>query len=122
MKRILVVDDSVALRGSVCALLAAEFPGAIVGEAAAAVSAFALVAEEHWDLVLLDLSLPDRGGVETLRDLRTLRPNLPVVVMSLHAEAEYRSAMRAAGAADYISKGSSAKSIAATIRTVLGNS
>jgi len=51
-----------------------------------------------------------------------LRPNLPVVVMSLHAGAEYRSAMRAAGAVDYISKGSSAKSIAATIRTALGNS
>jgi chemotaxis response regulator CheB len=81
MKRILVVDDSVALRGSVCALLAQEFPGAIVGEAAAALPALALVAEEHWDLVLLDLSLPDRGGVETLRDLRTLRPNPPVVVM-----------------------------------------
>ncbi len=120
MKRILVVDDSVALRGSVCALLAQEFPGAIVGEAAAALPAFALVAEEHWDLVLLDLSLPDRGGVETLRDLRALRPNLPVVVMSLHAEADYRAAMRAAGAVDYISKGSSAQSIAAAIRTVLG--
>jgi two-component system invasion response regulator UvrY len=120
MKRILVVDDSVALRGSVCALLAEEFPGAILGEAAAAVPAFALIAEEQWDLVLLDLSLPDRGGVETLRDLRTLHPELPVVVMSLHAGAEYRAAMRAAGAVDYISKGSSAKSIAATIRTALG--
>ena len=121
MKRILVVDDSVALRGSICALLASEFPGALVGQAAAATPAFALVAEEHWDLVLLDLSLPDRGGVETLRELRTLRPDLPVVIMSLHAEAEYGPAMRAAGAVDYISKGSSASSIAATIRTVLGN-
>ena len=62
MKRILVVDDSVVLRSSVCALLAAEFPGAIVGEAAAALPAFALVAGAHWDLVLLDLSLPDRGA------------------------------------------------------------
>ena len=120
MKRILVVDDSVALRGSVCALLAAEFPGAIVGEAAAALPACALVTEEHWDLVLLDLSLPDRGGVETLRQLRTLRPDLPVVIMSLHAEAEYGAAMRAAGAADYISKASSAESIATTIRRALG--
>ena len=120
MKRILVVDDSVALRGSLCALLAAEFPGALVGEAAAALPAYALVAEEQWDLVLLDLSLPDRGGIETLRHLRTLRPDLPVVIMSLHAEAEYGAAMRAAGAADYICKGSSAESIAATIRAVLG--
>ncbi len=121
MKRILVVDDSVALRGSVCALLAAEFPGATVGEAAAALPAFAMVAEEHWDLVLLDLSLPDRGGIEALRELRTLRPELPVVVMSLHAEAEYGPPIRAAGAADYISKASSASAMAATIRAVLGD-
>jgi two-component system invasion response regulator UvrY len=119
MTRILVVDDSVALRGSVCALLAQEFPGAIVGEAAGALPAFALVAEEPWDLVLLDLSLPDRRGVEVLRELRTLRPDLPVVVMSLHGESEYGAAMRAAGAVDYISKGSSAQSIAAAIRRVL---
>jgi two-component system, NarL family, invasion response regulator UvrY len=119
MKRILVVDDSVALRGSVCALLAEEFPGAMVGQAAAALPAYALVAVEHWDLVLLDLSLPDRGGVEVLRELRTLRPDLAVVIMSLHGEAEYGAAMRAAGATDYISKASSASSIAATIRRVL---
>ncbi|HEX3901653.1 MAG TPA: response regulator transcription factor [Polyangia bacterium] len=121
MKRILVVDDSLALRGSLRALLAAEFPDAIVGEAAAALPALALVAEEGWDLVLLDLSLPDRGGVETLRDLRKLRPNLPVVVMSLHGEAEYRAAMCAAGAVDYISKGGSSQAIAASIRTALGS-
>ena len=97
MTRILVVDDSVVLRRSICALLAQEFPGAIVGEAAAASPAYALVVEERWDLVLLDLSLPDRGGVALLRELRTLRPGLPVVVMSLHGEAEYRAPMRAAG-------------------------
>ena len=59
-----------------------------------------------------------RIGVASRRSasLRTLRPELPVVVMSLHAEAEYGAAMRAAGAVDYISKGSSAESIAATVR------
>jgi two-component system invasion response regulator UvrY len=119
VKRILLVDDSVALRSSLRALLAEEFPDAIVGEAAAALTAFALIAEEPWDLVLLDLSLPDRGAVETLRHLRMLCPELPVVVMSLHAEAEYRAAVCAAGAVDYISKGSPAQTIAATIRTVL---
>jgi two-component system, NarL family, invasion response regulator UvrY len=122
MTRILVVDDSVAMRGSVCALLAQELPGAFVGEAAGALPAFALIAEEPWDLVLLDLSLPDRSGVETLRELRTLRPDLPVVVMSLHAESEYGPTMRAAGAVDYISKGSSAESIAAAIRLALSRS
>jgi signal transduction histidine kinase len=70
--------------------------------------------------VLLDLSLPDGKGVETLRDIRRLRPSLPVVVMSLHPEAEYGPAVRAAGAAAYLTKGAGAATIAAAVRRALG--
>jgi len=120
VKRILVVDDSAALRGSLRELLAATLPGAVVGEAAAAGPALAAVGREPWDLVLLDLSLPDRGGVEALREIRRLRPELPVLAMSLHPETEYRSVLRASGATDYVSKGSSAPAIAAAVRSALG--
>ena len=123
MKRILVVDDSAALRGSVCALGPRNFPGRSSAKRRARSLRLPLSPSSTgiWSCSIF-LSLPDWGGVEALRELRTLRPNLPVVVMSLHAEAEYRAAMRAAGAVDYISKGSSARFIAAAIRTVLGNS
>jgi two-component system invasion response regulator UvrY len=119
VKRILVVDDSEALRGSLRDVLVEMLPGVLVREAVAALPALAAIDREDWDLVMLDLSLPDRGGVETLRDIHRLRPELPVVVMSLHAEAEYRSAMRAAGAAEYVSKGSPAEAIVAVVRGVL---
>jgi two-component system invasion response regulator UvrY len=119
VKRVLVVDDSEALRGSLRDVLIAMLPGVEVREAAAALPALAAIVRESWDLVMLDLSLPDRGGVETLRDIHLLRPELPVVVMSLHAEDQYRAAMRAAGAADYVSKGSPAQVIVAVVRGIL---
>jgi two-component system, NarL family, invasion response regulator UvrY len=119
VKRILVVDDSAALRGSLRALLAEALPDALVQEAAAAGAALAAVGREPWDLVMLDLSLPDRGGVQTLREIRALRPELPVVVMSLHPEEEYRAGMRASGATDYVSKGSPAPAIAAAVLRAL---
>ena len=120
MKRILLVDDSEALRGSLRELLAEALPGVVVKEEAAAGAALVTVGREPWDLVMLDLSLPDRGGVQALREIRALRPELPVVVMSLHPEGEYRAVLRAYGATDYVSKGSPAPAIAAVVRRALG--
>ena len=119
MKRILVVDDSAVVRDSLRQLLCDALPGAEVSEAGAAAPALAAIAREPWDLVMLDLSLPDRGGVQTLKEIRRTHAALPVVVMSLHPEKDYRPAMQAAGATDYVSKGSPAPVIAAVVRTAL---
>jgi two-component system, NarL family, invasion response regulator UvrY len=119
MTRILVVDDSEQVRRSVLAVLAAAVTDLAVGEAGSAGEALARIARDPWDVVLLDLSLPDRSGLETLRDIRRLRPALPVLVMSFHAEAEYAAAARAAGAAGYVSKGSSAGVIADAVAAML---
>jgi DNA-binding NarL/FixJ family response regulator len=119
MTRILLIDDSDTLRRSVRAVLDQSLPDVTVGEAAGALPGLALLESQPWDAVLLDLSLPDRGGLETLRDIRRLRPGLPVVVMSLHPEAEYGEAARAAGAAGYLAKGSVADTIASAVRGVL---
>jgi two-component system invasion response regulator UvrY len=118
--RILVVDDSAAVRAALRDLLRDALPGVEVGEAAAAAPALAAIAREPWDLVMLDLSLPDRRGAEALRAIRETSPALPVVIMSLHPEDEYRGPMRAAGATDYVSKASSAPAIAAVVRGALG--
>ena len=120
MKRILLVDDSAALRVALRDLLMQTFPDVFVGEAGAAEAALGAIDREPWDLVMLDLSLPDRPGVDTLREIRRRAPALPVVVMSLHPEVEYRPAMRASGATDYVSKGSPAPAIAAVVRAALG--
>jgi two-component system, NarL family, invasion response regulator UvrY len=118
--RILLVDDSEAIRASLRQLLSEALPGVVVSEAAAAATALAAIGREAWDLVMLDLSLPDRRGVQTLREIREMSPALPVVIMSLHPEEEYRAAMKASGATDYVSKSSSAPAIAAVVRAALG--
>jgi DNA-binding NarL/FixJ family response regulator len=90
-----------------------------LGEAADAASALATVGQEPWDLVLLDLSLPDRNGIDTLRQIHRMRPALPVLVMSFNVQAEYAAATRAAGAVGYVAKGSSSDAIASAVRSAL---
>jgi len=119
MTKLLVVDDSDAVRRSVHAALADLLKDTTIGEAATAAAALARVEAEPWDLVLLDLSLPDRGGIDTLRAIRARCPALRVLVMSFHPEAAYGAAARAAGAIGYLTKGSSADVMAEAVRGAL---
>jgi two-component system, NarL family, invasion response regulator UvrY len=119
MTRILLVDDSGEVRRSLRAVLAEMLADVTFGDAADAASALAALAGESWDLVLLDLSLPDRSGLDALRQIRVIRPALPVVVMSFNAQAEYATVTRAAGAAGYIAKGCSSEVIASAVRSAL---
>ena len=77
MKRILLVDDHDDVRRAARSILADALTDVTVGEAATAAAALALVAREAWDLVLLDLSLPDRRGLDTLREIRACSPRCP---------------------------------------------
>jgi DNA-binding NarL/FixJ family response regulator len=119
MTRLLVVDDSAEVRRSVCAVLGELLAGVSFGEAATAGDALAAFARERWDGVLLDLSLPDRSGLEALREMRRARPEVPVVVMSFHPQSEYAAAARAHGAAGYVAKGSSPEQIAGAVTAAL---
>jgi two-component system, NarL family, invasion response regulator UvrY len=117
--RILLVDDNGEVRRSMRAMLAELVADVTFEDAADAAGALAALARDPWDLVLLDLSLPDRSGLETLRQIRGIRPAVPVLVMSFNAQAEYAAATRAAGAVGYIAKGSSLDVIASAVRSAL---
>ncbi len=118
--KILMVDDHRVVRHGVKLILAGEFPGAAVEEAGTAAEAIARVGErDQWDLVLLDLSLPDRSGLDALRDIKQLRPALPVLVLSMHPEAEFAVRVLRAGAAGYLTKQSAAEELVVAMRKVL---
>jgi DNA-binding NarL/FixJ family response regulator len=119
MTRVLLVDDNDEVRRSVKAVLADLIPGTTFEEAASAAQALTLVGGSVFDVALLDLSLPDRSGLATLRDLRRLQPDLPVVVMTFHQEPEFMAAARTAGAAAYVSKGSPAEAIERAVSVAL---
>jgi two-component system, NarL family, invasion response regulator UvrY len=104
--RILIVDDHAVVRDGVKRLLL-EQPGEIAfGEAGAYQEALDLVAEENWDAVVLDITLSGRNGLEVLKELKQIRPRLPVLILTMHSEEQYARRAFKAGASGYISKDS----------------
>jgi DNA-binding NarL/FixJ family response regulator len=106
MKRILIVDDHEVLRDGVKRIFDKQ-PGALVfGEAGTVQEALKLVREQDWDVVVLDLSLGGRSGLEILKELKQIRPKLPVLILSMHSEEQFARRAFRAGAAGYITKDS----------------
>ena len=118
--RVLVVDDSAAIRGIVSATLAADPDLRVAGTAADGVQGLARVAESRPDVVLLDVEMPVMDGLTMLRELRRVQPRLPVVMFSTLTERGAKVALDAlvAGANDYVAKpkGASSEEVAARIR------
>lgn len=118
--RVLVVDDDRGIRSRVRQLLADEIPTAVIGEAASAEEALIHIAAEACDVVVLDIRLPGRSGLEVLPEIRSARPSLPVVVMSALPKDSYGLAACKAGAAAFVPKDRAPEDLALTIRRVLG--
>ena len=106
MKRILIIDDNEIVRDGLKNILIAQPEASTFGEASTTPEALALATEQDWDLVILDLSLGDRSGLEVLKELKQIRPRLPVLILSMHSEAQYARRAFKAGAAGYITKDS----------------
>jgi DNA-binding NarL/FixJ family response regulator len=106
MKKILIVDDHEIVRDGVKRLFEEQPDSAVFGEASTAAEARRLVGETKWDVVVLDLSLGSRNGLEFLKELRQTHPRLPVLILSMHSEEQYARRAFKAGAAGYITKDS----------------
>jgi two-component system, NarL family, invasion response regulator UvrY len=102
--RILIVDDHTVVRDGVKRLFDEHAGGADFGEASSSHEALKLVREENWDIVILDISLGGRSGLDLLKELKQIRPALPVLILSMHSEEEYARRAFSAGAAGYITK------------------
>ena len=116
MLKILIADDHAVVRGGVRQLLADVSDCAIAGEAASGQETLRLVADEQWDLLLLDIGLPDVNGLEVLKRVKQDKPALPVLIFSASAEDDYALGALEAGAAGYLPKDSAADEIVAAIR------
>jgi len=82
MIRVLIVDDHEIVRRGLKEVFDDEFPGLEVGEAASSQAALELVMKQEWDMVLLDINIPGRSGLEVLEELKRLCPRTPVLVLS----------------------------------------
>jgi len=118
-QRILIVDDHEVVRDGVKRLLE-EQPGDIVcGEAGTPEEAIRRALASDWDAVVLDLSFSARSGLEVLKELKHVRPRLPVLVLTMHSEEQYARRAFKAGAAGFITKDSPRAELSKAIHKVL---
>jgi DNA-binding NarL/FixJ family response regulator len=119
-KQLLIVDDHPMLRTGLAQLID-NTPDLKVGaEADNAGQALDVVGRQNFDLILLDISLPDKNGVELIKDILAQKPGLPVLVVSMHDELLYAERVLRAGARGYIMKQEGGKKFLQAIRRVLG--
>jgi two-component system invasion response regulator UvrY len=119
MNRVLVADDHPLLRTALREVLSQEPDLVVAGEAEDSEQVLQKIAEQPFDAVVLDLSMPGRGGLDTLHEIRRLKPDLPVLVLSMHAEKEFGVRAIKAGANGYLSKESAAYEVVHALRKIL---
>ena len=118
MLRILCVDDHQVVRDGVRKIFDGKRMAVEIGEASCAAEAVPLVSREPWDIVILDISLGGKSGLDLLSEIRKLRPRLPVLIFSMHSEEVYARRTISAGAQGYITKGSSSQELYTAIDRV----
>ena len=118
MTKILVVDDHAIVRQGLKQILADTPDLVVAGEASTGQEALEKVRTGQWDVVILNISLPDRSGVTVLEQLKTQYPDLPVLMLSMHAEEQYAVRVMKAGAAGYLPKESAPDQLVSAIHKV----
>lgn len=118
--KVLFVDDHAIFRRGLTQIIGDNFDKVEIGEAGMASEAMRLVRDGNWDLAVLDISLPDRSGIELLKQIKTEKPKLPVLMLSMYAEDQYAVRAMRAGAAGYLTKESAPDELAAAVRKVAG--
>src|SRR5450830_83719 len=119
MTKILVVDDHAVVRAGVHHFIS-DIPNMeIGGEASSAEEAIRMVRNQEWDIVLLDIAMPDKSGVEVLKQIKREKPKLPVLMLSMHPENRYAVQVLRSGASGYVQKEALATELVNAINTIL---
>jgi len=115
---VLVVDDHALIRKGLKQILDDTADIRVTGEAESGMQAVKMVRENKYDMVLLDITLPDKYGIDVLRQLKLQRPALPVLILSMHPDEQYAMRSIRAGAAGYMNKQSAPSQLVTAIRQV----
>jgi DNA-binding NarL/FixJ family response regulator len=119
MIRILIADDHAIVRAGLKQFIADQVDMEVAAEAASGAEAIAAVRAGDFDVVLLDISMPDKNGIDTLKTLRHVKPELPVLMLSAYAEDQYAVNLLRAGASGYLNKEAASTQLVGAIRTVV---
>ena len=116
--RILIVDDHAIVREGLKQILAEVDDIEVAGEADCSSCALQMARRESWDMVLMDISMPDRSGLETLELMKKEHPGIKVLMLSMHRETQYAVRALKTGAAGYLNKQSAPDQLVDAIRLV----
>ena len=119
MLRILIADDHTVVRKGLKQILLEEFPTAHIEEVPDAEEMIKKVMNSNWDVVVSDMSMPGRSGLDALQQIKQIYPDLPVLILSIHPEEHYALRVLKAGASGYLSKGSASDELVKAVQTVL---
>jgi DNA-binding NarL/FixJ family response regulator len=119
MIRILIADDHAIVRAGLRQFIADQVDMEVAAEAASGAEAVAAVRAGDFDVILLDISMPDKNGIDTLKMLRHIKPDLPVLMLSAYAEDQYAVNLLRAGASGYLNKEAASTQLVGAIRTVV---
>ena len=118
MIRVVIADDHTIVREGLKQLLVAASDFEVIKEAGNGHEALAIVRESDFDVLLLDLSMPGKGGMELIKQIKSEKPRLRILVLSMHAEHQYAVRAIKAGASGYLTKDSAATQLVSAIRKV----
>lgn len=119
MLKLLLVDDHELIRAGLKQVLHAGLGDLVIGEAKSADEALSLLSQQTWDLVITDITMPGRSGLELLLEFKSLRPDMPVLVLSVLAEDEVAVRVLKSGAAGFIHKETSGEELVRAVRKVV---
>ncbi len=117
--RVLIADDHAVFRRGLRETLAEGFSRITFGEAGTAQEALDHVRRQDWDVVILDISMPGKSGLDILDELKRLRPKLPILLLSMHPEEQFARRALKAGAAGYLTKDSVPEELKEAVRRVV---
>ena len=118
-KRVLIADDHPVIRAGLAQIIKESHDIAVTGEASNCTEVFEKTRQDDYDLVVLDISMPDGSGLDVLKQLKTSHPGLPVLILSIHFESRYAIRALRAGAAGYLNKRSAESELLQAVKTVL---
>lgn len=118
MIRILIADDHAIVRKGLKLILQEQYPTATIGEVSDAESLVNATIQEKWDVVICDMNMPGRSGLDALNQIKHLSPGLPVLIISMYPEEQYALRVLKAGASGYLEKDTVHDDIVKAIETV----
>lgn len=117
--KFLVADDHAIVRKGLAQILCDEFPSAVVREVSNSHEIFDELKKDRWDVILLDISMPGRNGIETLKQIRSEGIKTPVLMLSMHSAEQYAIRVFRAGASGFLNKETATDELLVAVRRVL---